>query len=82
MLLLLILMLFWWQARGTLVCVSLNRCLIKLIIVKSSISRPSCAKSTRFVTIEAMITQLGCGRRLADIKVIMDVTGAASSSHT
>ena len=82
MLLLLMLVLFWWQARGTRVGVSLNRCLIKLIIVKSSISRPSCVKSTRFVPVEAIVTELGCGRRLADIKVIMDGTGVSGSGHT
>ena len=81
-LLLLMLMLFWWQSWGTRVGVSLNRCLVKLIVVKSTVCRPSRAKSTCFAAVETMVSELSCRRRLTDVKVIMYVAGATSSSHT
>ena len=82
MLLLLMLMLFWWQSGGTWIRVSLDRCLIKLIVVKSIVSRSGRAKSTCFVAIETMVSELRCRRRLTDVKVIMHIAGATSSSHT
>ena len=56
--------------------------MIKLIIVKSSVSRPNFTNSTCFTAIETMVSELSCGGWLTDIKVIMHGGGAASSSHT